>query len=236
MHETKLNPSGAAALSGSRPAAGWQTALADLAGVLWQPLATLRRERNAADVAWLFLVVAGIDFVLSLFLLPTFLHAIAVNAPQLGAGSKVSAIGAALVMSSAINCVIVGFMATLFMLGLMVAEGRANFRALVAALVLATAPLILDRVIRLSAAALIPGRSATDSLLPLSLIFPVPSGELSKVLSYFGLFDLWTFVLVVIGTRFASGGRSLPAILVSILLWGGLQALLLRLHLSGLAG
>lgn len=231
-------PPGSGALD-HRAALSARQAAAGLGTVFWRPFQTLKQPYPTSAIAILLLVILAIDFILSLLLVPTFLDAIrqAAGEQPVSASGKVSALGVAVIISSSLNGIIISLMAALFWMLFWICNQKAEYGNILKILLLASSPLILDRIIRFVAALLVPGQKATDSLLPLSLVFPARSGtDAGKLLDYFGLFDIWTFLLVAVGMVTASQVKKPVSLVGAILLWGGLQALLARLHLAGFGG
>jgi hypothetical protein len=214
--------------------------VSDIFSVLVRPFTILGKPRRGAEAAALLLAVLAIDFLLSLLLLPSFvaeLKAVFAQHPEMGSSAKVGSVAFAVVISTILNSLIIMVMTTLFLLALLTYGARTSPARLFSAILLASAPLILDRALRVAATYFVPGRTSADSVLPFGLLIPSSAGsDLHRVLAYFTFFDLWTLGLVLIGVQQASGLKPLPAFALGLILWGALQGVLLQLHLNGVIG
>lgn len=208
--------------------------LTDFLRVLLRPISTFRKNRNASDIAKLVFLIIGIDFFLSLLLLPTFvvsLGKIGAAAPS-GSGAKVTAVAAAMIFSTTLNMLVMLLMTGIFSAVLVILRRKFSPGRLLAALMLASSPLIVERVIRIAASYLFPSQSALVPLLPISTFIDL-SGSAASVGSYFTLFDVWTFLLVCVALASSSRLRPMAAIVTVLILWGGLQVVFFRLHSLG---
>lgn len=214
--------------------------LSDIARVLIYPISTFAKHRSPADAAKLFLLVLAIDFILSLLLLPTFSHNIVATLASKGATGpqmRVAALGVALISGSIANATIVSLTAVLFFIAQMILVGRGSFSETVGALLVASAPVILDRMLRVGGYALgLFDDPLTDPFSFARLGWLHGQSGWRHAVGFLSVFDLWTFALVVVGFPIATRMRWIYSLPMSLLFWGGLQALLLRLQLDGALG
>jgi hypothetical protein len=210
--------------------------LPSLVNVLWRPQRTLALRQSAAAVAALLFLVFAIDFVLALALVPSVFESLgkAAALANLGANAKVMAVGIAVIIGALGDVVLIAFMGLLFLVALLVLDGRAGYREIVGSLLIASAPSIIDRVQRILAFFCGFSAHSTDDFFSLGRLFL--AGDTSFWLANLTIFDLWTLALVVLGVYKVSGLRFPAALLAALLLWGGMDLLMLRLQLAGGAG
>ena len=214
--------------------------LLDLPLVLVRPGVVFGKERGTADVAKLLLLVFAIDFVLSVLLIPAYSGLLAQQLAAQGDSSvqtRIASLGFAVVIGTTINVILATVMAALFLLAQLVLTGRGRFGAILGTLLLATGPTVVDRVVRIGA--FVTGLTSAPSDTPLafkSFGWFTHGPDWIRAAGLFSVFDVWTFVLVCVGFTKVSRLGPITSTLISVLLWGGLQALFARLQLQGVLG
>jgi hypothetical protein len=210
--------------------------LPTLLRVLWRPQKTLALPQSAAAVATLLLLIFSIDFMLALALVPAVFADLgkATTLANLGVNAKVLAVGVAVTIGALGDVGLIAFMGLLFLVALLAFDAKADYREIVGSLLIASAPSIIDRVQRISAFFCGATAHATDDFFSLSrLVF---AGDTSFWLTNLSIFDVWTFVLVVIGIHKVSGLRLLSSFFTVLALWGGMDLLILRLQVAASVG
>lgn len=206
--------------------------LSSLLSVLWHPQWTLAARQTAPSVAALIFFVLAIDFVLALTLIPTVFDTIgkATSTANIDANAKVLAAGIAVIIGSLSDIALIAFMGLLFLFVLLILDGKATYREIIGALLIASSPSIIDRVQRLIAFFFRVTEHPMDNVFSLShVIVTHNSGWLDKIT----IFDIWTFLLVFIGIHKISGLRWIWSLLSVLLLWGGMELLMLRMQMAG---
>jgi hypothetical protein len=206
--------------------------LSSLLSVLWRPQWTLAAKQTAPSVAALIFFIFAIDFVLALILVPTVFDSIgkAASTANIGGNARVFAVGVAVIIGSLADIALIAFMALLFLFILLILDGKATYREIIGALLIASSPSIIDRVQRLFAFFFHITQHPMDNVFSVSRLFFVDN---SVWLDNVTIFDIWTFLLVFIGIHKISGLRLQWSFLSVLLLWGGMELLMLRLQLAG---
>lgn len=204
--------------------------------VLWRPQASFQRL-GGFHVGTLLACFAGIEFLLTLTILPYFVQSgyrMAAANPALTPGTRVFATAIAVAGVSLWDTLMIGACALLFLLLVRVLGGRAGYRDLAGMLVLASAPLLLGRAVRNISYALGYTASPSHSVLALDRIVPAEWAALGgRALTVVDIFDVWAFALVVAGFVAVAGLKRMPAALAGIAVWGMVQTTLIRMILDG---
>ena len=198
-----------------------------LATIVLRPAYSVGRALDTREVAKVLLLFLVIDFVLSLMLTPAY---IAMVAAQKGVdpSTRPVVVGFAVVVGSITNVAVTALVAGLMSMGLAVAGGRPAYGKVIGALLVASVPLLVDRVIRVGLH--VAGRLSRVSDEPFSLSYwtAVPSGAWSWFFRA-SVFDVAALVLVYVGVRAVGQVSRIAAFTLTVAIWGGSQLFLMRI-------
>jgi hypothetical protein len=210
--------------------------MTELATILWNPRRTVGKiESNSVKTYLLILAVVGIDFIISLGLLPMY-SAAATKAvgshPELAQSIRTVIIAVSLLFSSLINVVLALFVALLLFFATMVFGAAGSYRKIIEAVLIGSAPSLLSRVIRVLLYVFKSSASVRECIIPLSALMPHASHKVLAVTSLIDVVDLWSFALIAYAFSRVSGLSRWASYGIVLAIWGGLQAVLLRLQMS----
>ncbi|MCP4985619.1 MAG: hypothetical protein GY928_05970 [Colwellia sp.] len=208
----------------------------DIIAVLLSPNKTMQSITQRKNAFWqviLFLFI--MDIVVSILLMPyislSVSQSIAEN-PNINPQQLPVIIGTTIVVSSFTPLFILAFVSMLITLAIMIFDGKVNYKSIFYVLALASIPAVIARISRtifyLNGTTTNPRDSISSIGYHLST-----TPEWQTLLNGIDILDLWTFLLVGIGIKFASGLKASHAYLISIFIWGGMQLVYLRAFVDG---
>lgn len=205
--------------------------------IIVQPFNVLGKERSSHEAAILFFAILLADFFVSLLLLPSAVEQMQVEWNKVGEVSraaKASSLGMAIVVATIINTLILSVFAVMIRLFLYFLNQQAHFSSLIARIILASLPLIVERLAR---GVLFFAGTRLEGWREISTLGGITGieleGTIGAALGFYSFFDALFFIYLVIAIRKSADVGIVTSIMVSALTWGVYLALVLRLHILG---
>jgi hypothetical protein len=211
--------------------------MTDLVTVLWKPRQTIARMAGGnVKTAALVLTVIGIDFALSLGLLPAFVAA-ASKAATLSPGLESPARWIIVVISigftSWINIFLSFYLALILYFAMIVFGGTGSPRKVFQAILIGSAPTVFSRAIRVLLYVLKVTPSIRPGIISLGALIPGALTHVVRIGSLIDMADFWSLALVAYGFGRISGLRYWVSFSLVAVLWCGSEGLSIRLQMLG---